>query len=377
MGDFEKYGLPGEVLENLSRQKIEYFLPVQERTLEPARSGRNILVQSPTGSGKTLAYLLPVLAQVDPEVRGTQALVMVPTRELAAQVGQVLGSIKPPGLGHGVFIGGTNMARQKDKLKEKPAVVVGTPGRLEELIREGKLKTAGIRQVVVDEADKLAEEKFRQEVEGLLNLLPSDAQYLFFSATVSRESMELMDRLELDYENISMSRKKVNQDIDHWFIMAEDARKFGVLKALEKTVGIPRALIFITRNAGVEGLARRLTQQGFAAAGLHSGMSSADRRQLMSHFRSGKINYLVTTDILARGMDVPGVDYVINYDVPKDVPSYVHRAGRTARAGRKGVAVTLVEEQKKFVIRKFERKLKIVIQEKGISTEGELVDVHY
>lgn len=375
--DFERYTLAPQTLEALENGGITRFLPVQRDTWEPAMAGEHLLVQSPTGTGKTLAYLLPALSRINPEEPGPQVLIVLPTRELAAQVHGVLADVKGPGVRQGLFIGGANKARQQDKLKEKPHVLIGTPGRLTDVLAQPRIKTDRLRLVVVDEADKLADERFAREVESLLSGLPVGPQFLLFSATVSRQARQLLETLNIDAREIVMSRKKVNEQIEHWFMMAEDARKFPALRALENTEGVDRALIFITRNAGVEGLVRRMRDYGFSAAGIHSGMAAQERKKLMQHFRSGKVSYLVTTDILARGMDVPDVKYIINYDLPKDPSTYVHRAGRTARAGRRGIAVTFVEERKKFVIRKFERKLEITFQEKGLSSDGTLIDVAY
>lgn len=371
------YGLPEEVVQTLKGQGITEPLPVQERTATRLLAGENLLVQSPTGSGKTLAYLLPVLARIDVAQRSTQTLVVVPTRELAAQVAQVLGAVKQTGLSHALLIGGANRNRQVDRLKRKPHVVVGTPGRIHEMIRDRKLRTDAVRAAVVDEADKLADERFAHDVSNLLRELPDDVQIMCFSATVVEDAKRLLSSLGRSFETLRMSDERINVDITHAFTMAEDAKKFQTLTRLVQTAGIRRAVVFITRNAGVEGLAGRLRDAGLTAQGIHSGLSSAERKMLIARFRNGTVDLLVTTDIFARGMDVPDVEWIVNYDLPKSVTDYVHRAGRTARAGRTGTVVSLVEERKKFVIRKFERELKIEIREKGFNREGDWIDVRY
>lgn len=377
MKDFKEYGLPNEVLASLEKQKIVSPLAVQASTAEKALSGANLLVQSPTGTGKTLAFLLPVLKKIKLDENNCQALIIMPTRELAGQLNNVLGIYKMPGLRQAMLIGGANKERQKEKLKKKPQIIIGTPGRIDEAMRVMKLNLDSVNMIVVDEADKLADEKFYNGVRDLLNQLPDDAQTLFFSATVTDDAQRMMRDIGRTFELILMSKKKTNEDILHQFIMAEDSRKFNLLLRLAEELKIKRAIVFITRNAGVKGLAGRMQEDGLKAQGIHSGLSSQDRKRIIGHFRSGKVDYLVTTDIFARGMDVPDVRYIINYDVPKDQTSYIHRSGRTARAGRKGTVITFVEERTKFVVGKLERNLDIEIREKGFTKDGKYIDVDY
>ena len=377
MDTFKIYSLPDEVLAALKTQRIEKPLPVQADTAEQAVAGANLLVQSPTGTGKTLAFLLPLLAKIRLDENRCQALIILPTRELAGQMNNVLGMYKMPGLKQALLIGGASKERQKDKLKKKPQVIIGTPGRIEEARRDMKLKLDGVHTIVVDEADKLADERFYQGVRDLLQELPDQAQTLFFSATVTDDAQRMMQDIGRAYELILMSKKKTNEDIDHQFVMSEDPRKFNLLLHLSKELDIKRAIVFITRNAGVRGLAGRMQEAGLKAQGIHSGLSSQDRKRIIGHFRTGKVDFLVTTDIFARGMDVPDVRYIVNYDLPKDQASYIHRSGRTARAGRTGTVITFVEERKKFVIRKWERTLDIEIREKGFTRDGKYVDVTY
>lgn len=377
MEDFKVYGLPDEVLAALKTQKIESPLPVQADTAEKAISGVNLLVQSPTGTGKTLAFLLPALSKIKVDENRCQVLIIMPTRELAGQLNNVLGIYKMPGLRQAMLIGGANKERQKEKLRKKPQIVFGTPGRIEEAMRDMKLKLDAVNTIIVDEADKLADDKFYQGVRDLLNMLPTEAQTLFFSATVTDDAQRMMRDIGRKFEKILMSKKKTNENILHQFTMAEDPKKFPLLLQLADELEIERAIVFITRNAGVKGLAGRMQEAGLKAQGIHSGLSSQDRKKIIGHFRTGKIDYLVTTDIFARGMDVPDVRYIINYDVPKDQASYIHRSGRTARAGRKGTVITFVQEHTKFVIGKLERNLDIGIQEKGFTKDGKYIDINY
>jgi ATP-dependent RNA helicase RhlE len=244
-------------------------------------------------------------------------------------------------------------------------------------MRDMKLKLDAVNTIIVDEADKLADDKFYQGVRDLLNMLQTEAQTLFFSATVTDDAQRMMRDIGRKFEKILMSKKKTNEDILHQFTMAEDPKKFPLLLQLADELEIERAIVFITRNAGVKGLAGRMKEAGLKAQGIHSGLSSQDRKKIIGHFRTGKIDYLVTTDIFARGMDVPDVRYIINYDVPKDQASYIHRSGRTARAGRKGTVITFVQEHTKFVIGKLERNLDIGIQEKGFTKDGKYIDINY
>lgn len=377
MQTFKTFPLDEAILKNLEKQKILTPLPVQSATIDMAIKRKNMLVQSPTGSGKTLAFMLPLLQDIDTESRATQAMIVLPTRELAAQIHQVLSIYKQAGVRQALLIGGASKERQKDKLKKKPHIVIGTPGRIKESMDNNRLKVEEVRTIIIDEADKLADEDFYEGVYKLLEPLASQASLWFYSATVTDQAQDMMGKLGHTYELIEMTNKLTNEDISHIFTMAEDAKKYPLLIQLARHHGVKRAIIFITRNAGVKGLAGRMQDDGLSAEGVHSGLSSQDRKRIIGLFRSGKVDFLVTTDIFARGMDVPDVDYIINYDVPKDERIYIHRAGRTARAGRKGTTITMVEEHKKFVVRKFERKLDITIQEKGMTKDGAWVDIEY
>lgn len=376
---FAGYPLPDGVREKLEEDGIRAPLPVQEETRQDILAQADLLVGSPTGSGKTLAYLLPLFCRVDPAAPGLQALVVVPTRELAAQVHQVALRYRPEKLRSVLLIGGTSRVRQKKRLRPHPHLAVGTPGTLSGAFADGRLRAGAVRLVVVDEADKLADERFRDEVESLLQgfLQDPSVQFLFFSATVTRAARDLLERFQRSYRDILLGPGTINEDLRHVFFMARDDRKYALLGTLRERMGIGRAVIFITRNAGVAGLARRLQEDGWAAGGIHSGLSAQQREGILARFHSGKVSYLVTTDILARGMDFSGVDHVIHYDLPKSREAYVHRSGRTARAGRPGTVITFVEEEKKFVIRKYEKELGIRMQEQGIDPGGRIVEVRY
>jgi len=321
--------------------------------------------------------MLPMFHKIDLMSKEAQVLIILPTRELAGQINQVLSTYKMSGLRQSLLIGGASKERQKEKMRQKPHVVMGTPGRIAENWEEKRLKLEGIHTVIVDEADKLSDEKFYYGVRDLLLQVPKEAQIMFFSATLTKEAQRMMQDLKRDFRLIAMSKKKTNEDIHHLFTMAEDAKKFPLLITLSQRENIKRAIVFITRNAGVKGLAGRMQEAGLSTEGIHSGLSSQERKKIIGYFRTGKVDFLVTTDIFARGMDVPDVDYIINYDLPKDQSIYIHRSGRTARAGRKGTVITFVEEHKKFVIRKFEQALDITIHEKGYTKDGQWVDVIY
>lgn len=377
--DFSSLGISANLLAKLSSLGIKHPTEVQEAAIPAILAGKNLLVQSPTGTGKTLAYLLPLLERLNAGTKDLELLVLVPSRELAFQVVGVIRSLDDR-LGLAALTGGANLERQLQALKEKPKVAVGTPGRVLELFQRKKINGQTIRAIVVDETDKMLSAGFMRDVLAIFKKTLRTRQGLFFSATIPRQILPEVSALMAKPAELMIINRAgfVPEQIKHHYLMCDKSKKPVVIEKLLKICRPQKAMVFMGRNEGVSFLTEYLLKKGFAAVGLHSDLSELKRKNLLSAFQEGEATVLVTTDLLARGMDVEGVDYIFNYDLPRDTKQYLHRAGRTGRAGKDGTAMSLVSEQQKFHFYNIGRDLKIVFEEKGLDAErNRLFNVQY
>ncbi|PKM88734.1 MAG: ATP-dependent helicase [Firmicutes bacterium HGW-Firmicutes-12] len=376
--DFISLGISRELQEQLLTMEITVPTDVQIETIPAVLAGSNLVVQSPTGSGKTLAYLLPLLNKMDIESKDMEFLVLTPSRELAAQVVKVVRAISAERFKTVSFIGGASQIRQLDILKEKPKLAVGTPGRVLELLKKRKINAQAIRAIVIDEADKMFSAGFMNDVRAILKATLKSRQVLFYSATIPRELREDAPEIMGNAEFILIGEKsRIPETIEHHYILCDKTKRNQLLEKLLRFYKPHKSIVFIQRNEGVGPLAGRLQEQGFSAAGLHSDLSQQHRRDVLQKFREGATSILITTDLLARGIDIEDVDFIFNYDLPLDEEFYLHRVGRTGRAGKPGTAVTLLEEKQKFVIGKFSRYLKIEFNQIGLDKQDQVFIVEY
>lgn len=319
--------------------------PIQEHAYEPLKQGKDVVGLSPTGTGKTLAYALPLLERVQPE-EGLQLLVLTPSQELGVQVGRVIeewGALK--NLKAQTIIGGANVNRQIDKLKEKPEVVVGTPGRLLELANNRKLKLHQVKAIVLDEADYLLQEEHLNDLREFVKKLPGQRQMAFFSATSSNELAEVSKWFNVDPIVLDASKEDGLQDrTEHGWIKVENRRR---AEALRRLAHLPKmqALVFVNAVQELDYLAEKMAFEGVAAAVLHSDYGTSQRKNAIEAFRNGKAVFLLTTDLSARGIDIVDLPYVIHYDLPLSREVYLHRAGRTGRMGKEGRVLSLINER--------------------------------
>ncbi|MFY9173876.1 MAG: DEAD/DEAH box helicase [Peptococcia bacterium] len=367
---FQDLGILPEITEVLRAQKIVTPTKVQQEAIPAIIKGENLLVQSPTGTGKTLAYLTPILSQLDIESKALQVLVLVPSRELAVQVAKLARTFSEE-LRVATLIGGANLNRQLEALKAKPQIAVGTPGRVFELLQKRKINGQLIKTIIVDEADKMFSTGFMDDVRGILKATLKSRQVLFFSATLPGQLQEQATQLIDNPRFLKVGEEgRVPKTISHVFFMSSKEQKNITLTRLLRRYQPVRAIVFVQRNEGVSSLARRLQDSGIDAVGLHSALPQQARKKVLEDYRQGKVRVLITTDLLARGMDFAKVDYIFNYDLPLDEKHYLHRAGRTGRAGEEGTAVTLVTEEQKGIIPKLARTLGIKFTQMGISEKG-------
>lgn len=367
--DFAALGIRQDLVDNLNKVGIMNPTPVQQEAIPAVLTGKSLVVQAPTGTGKTIAYLAPLFTTIEPESKNLEVVILAPSRELAMQVIQV---IRQVGGGAKVasLIGGASPERQLTALKEKPNLAVGTPGRVLEMIQKRKINGQAIRTIVIDEADKMFMAGFMADVQGILKATLKSRQVLFFSATIPPELLEMLSVpvSESCFINIEKG-SPVPETITHYFLMTDKLQRSKNLASLLRAYKPKGAVIFLQRNEGVGPLAGRLQEMGMNVLGMHSDLSQPLRKEVLEKFRAGKVPILVTTDLLARGLDIPEIDYIFNYDLPADAKHYLHRAGRTGRAGRAGIVITLVPEEKKFIIHKYAKELKIGFQQLGIDKE--------
>ncbi|GIE35315.1 RNA helicase [Actinoplanes italicus] len=343
---FADLGVPSEIVRVLSREGITTPFEIQAATVPDALAGRDVLGRGQTGSGKTLAFGLPVLARVAQGGRARphhpKALILVPTRELAMQVAD---SLMPVGRSVGVFlktaVGGVPYDRQMDALRRGVEVIVATPGRLADLIERGACRLDDVEVTVLDEADQMADMGFLPEVTDLLSKTPENAQRLLFSATLDGDVDALVKRFMHDPVTHSTAPAEASvSTMDHHMLLIPPADKFPITSWIANREG--KTIVFARTQMGVDRLVDQLAAVGVRAGALHGGKTQRVRTRTLAEFKEGRTNVLVATDVAARGIHVDGISLVMHVDPPKDPKDYLHRAGRTARAGESGAVVTLV-----------------------------------
>lgn len=357
--------LPPDLVAALSKQQISEPMPIQSIAYPVLAAGKDAYLNAETGTGKTLAYLLPLFARLDVSLAATQIMIVAPTHELAIQIHrQACDLAQNAGwpVRSVLLIGGTATERQIEKLKKKPHIVVGTPGRINELIDRGKLKTKDVRSIVVDEADRLLNDESVESIRSIVNAAPLGRQLVFASATLEPQSTEALAGIAPDAEMLQPSATAVNENIEHLYLVCEERDKPDELRKLLHAFGPERAIVFVHRNDVAERVAAKLAHHHIAVADLFAALNKLDRKHAMDGIRSGAIRVLIASDVAARGLDIKGVTHVINLDVPTMSKTYLHRVGRTGRAGEKGTAVTLMTETDERLVRRYEEELGIVMQ---------------
>ena len=360
MGAFNKLGISTELEQELNSNGITQPTPIQEKSIPELVKGRDVIAQAQTGTGKTLAFLLPLMDKIDTKKDHVQGLIITPTRELAIQItaeAKKLASAKNMAIL--AAYGGQDVEAQVHKLKSGIHLVIATPGRLLDHIRRGNIEIGRIKGLVLDEADEILNMGFMEDVESIINQTPKARQTMLFSATISNEIRKLGKRFMRDPLQIEIEGKNVTLDeIKQVVIETTERTKFDTLCKLIDEFRPYLAIVFCKTKRKVMEVNLGLSQRGYNSDELHGDMSQAKRERVMKNFRSAKLQILVATDIAARGIDVEGVTHVINYDIPDDVDSYIHRIGRTGRIGNIGMAVTLVTHRDQDSLAMIDRKIK-------------------
>lgn len=375
---FEKIGVIAPLAAALQKTGIETPTLIQEKVIPLALLGKDIVGQSATGTGKTLAYLMPLMQKIDAGKREMQAFILAPTHELASQINRTIEELaNNSGLAvtSALIIGNVNIARQIDKLKERPHIIVGSSGRILELIQKKKISSQTIKTIILDEADRLLDANNIDSIKAVIKTTLRDRQMMMFSATLNKSAIERIKELMNNPEIIKAEGQiNVPTDISHMYFVAEQRDKIELLRKLLVHLKVNQALVFINKSDNIEIMTEKLNYHGIKAVGIHGDAKKMGRKTALEDFRKGKAQLLVASDLAARGLDIPGISHIFNLDLPEDPQVYLHRVGRTGRAGQSGTAVSLVSANEVPVIQKFAKILKIDIAAKH-TAHGKVFDV--
>jgi len=341
---FAEFGLETKVLQAITELGFEESTPIQSKSIPIALTGSDLIGQAQTGTGKTAAFGIPLINKIPTSEDRIVALIMTPTRELAIQVSEEIGKLtRYKGLRSLPIYGGQEIGRQIRALKKKPQIIIGTPGRLLDHINRKTIRLDDVQTVVLDEADEMLDMGFMEDITSILSLVPENRQTMLFSATMPPNIQRLAQQFLRNPEHVSVIPKQVSAPlIDQAYIEVHERQKFEALSRLLDMESPELAIIFGRTKRRVDELSEALQKRGYSADGLHGDLSQNQRDAVMRKFRDGSIDVLVATDVAARGLDVSGVSHVINFDLPQDPESYVHRIGRTGRAGKEGTAWSFV-----------------------------------
>ena len=340
---FNEMNLSKPLLRAVEEMGFEEATPIQAETIPMALEGQDIFGQAQTGTGKTAAFGLPLLEKIHDNSR-VQALIIEPTRELAVQTGEELYRLgKMKGIHTTTVYGGASIGHQIKLLKKNPPVVIGTPGRILDLIKRGVLKLKDVETLVLDEADEMLKMGFVEDIESIIRELPTERQTLLFSATVPKEIKRIADKFMKNPTTVHVKAKAMTAElIDQYYTRCKDYEKFDLLTRFIDVQNPELSIVFARTKRRVDEVARGLVERGYSAEGIHGDLSQDKRLGVLRNFKNNKLDILVATDVAARGLDISGVTHVYNFDIPQDPESYVHRVGRTGRAGKGGMAVTFV-----------------------------------
>jgi ATP-dependent RNA helicase DeaD len=341
---FRDLPLSVQVMKGIEELGFNNLFPIQAQAIVPLLEGKDVIGQAQTGTGKTAAFGIPMVERVDPQVRNVQGLVLVPTRELAVQVAEHIGRLgKYAKLKVLPVYGGESIGNQVSALEGAVQIVVGTPGRIIDLIDRRVLNLASVKVVVLDEADRMLDMGFIDDIEYILSRVPSNRQTSLFSATIDQTVMSVCHRYMKNPEKILVSKDEIAlTQMNQYYMVVNPHNKFEILCNILDENHIERAIVFCKTRTDTDILADRLKDRGYDARALHAGFTQPQRDLIVNSFRRGKLRLLIATDVAARGLDIQGITHIINYDVPLDALVYFHRIGRTARMGGQGTAITLV-----------------------------------
>ena len=341
---FKDLPLTGEILRSIEELGFESLFPIQAQAIIPLLEGKDVIGQAQTGTGKTAAFGIPMVQRLNREIRGVQGLILVPTRELAVQVAEHMACFaKYARMKVLAVYGGESINKQIHALSNGVQIVVGTPGRLIDLMERRVLNLGSVKIVVLDEADRMLDMGFIEDIEFILSKTPYDRQTSLFSATIDQSVMKVCNKYMKNPQKILVSKDEIAlTQMKQFYTVINQPGKFEALCDIIRKERVNKAIVFCRTRRETSRLSEQLYRKGFRVEALHAGFTQAQRDRAINDFRSDRLSLLVATDVAARGLDIEGITHIINYDVPMDALIYFHRIGRTARKGEEGTAITLV-----------------------------------
>ncbi|MCS1351871.1 DEAD/DEAH box helicase [Mechercharimyces sp. CAU 1602] len=370
MSTFTSFNIDDYIVRALNKMGFEEATPIQQQTIPVALEGKDLIGQAQTGTGKTAAFGIPLIQKIDKESGDVQALILTPTRELAMQVAEELNRIGQfSGIRSLPIYGGQEIGKQIKSLKKRPQIIVGTPGRLMDHMRRRTIRLHAIQLAILDEADEMLNMGFLEDIETILSEVPEERQTLLFSATMPKSIQDLAMKFMNNPEMIRVKAKEVTMPkIEQHYMEVRPKEKFDVLCRLLDIHSPELAIIFARTKRRVDEVTEGLISRGYSAEGTHGDLTQSKRDRVLRQFREGNIDFLIATDVAARGLDISGVTHVYNFDLPQDPESYVHRIGRTGRAGNIGLATTFVTPREMDHLHLIERTTKRKIDRKPVPT---------
>ena len=378
--NYSELNVPEQIHKAVERMGFTELTEVQEKAIPPMLAGRDVIAKAPTGTGKTCAFGIPLILGVQQEKHYPQAVVMAPTRELAQQITEDLRDLAHfyPDIRIVCVYGGANMAKQVEQLKKGPQIVVATPGRLQDHMNRRSIDISHVKDIVLDEADEMLNMGFYKDVRKILDSIKSKQRLAMFSATISREVMDIGWLYQRDAEEITVQPVLESAPkIDQYMMLTTGRNKLADLTELIIKEGYSRVMVFCNTKYTTAMLSNQLARLNFDVDCLHGDLSQAERNKIMARFKAGELAVLVATDVAARGIDVTDVDAVFNYDVPPSNEYYIHRIGRTGRAKKEGKAYILYMKEERNRVRDMLRYTRNTAKPIAFNENGELVDAEF
>lgn len=368
---FDQLGLNEELINGLRNLGITEPTDIQRKTIPLGLDNKDIIGQSETGSGKTFAYLLPIFQKIDISMRANQVIILAPTHELVMQIDkqiQLLSQNSNILITSTTIIGDVSVKRQIERLKEKPHIIVGTIGRIYDLIQRKKIKPHTVKTIVIDEGDRLLDQSSLSVVKNIIKTTLRERQLMVFSATINKSALQAAKVLMNDpVVVISEDKNQVNPNIKHLYFTVEQRDKPTVIRSLIANIKPKKAIIFINKSDQLENIISKLQFHNFNACSIHGTIDKMDRKNAIEGFRSGKYQILVASDVASRGLDIDNVTHIFNLDLPLDTKQYLHRVGRTGRAGQEGTAISLVTQREISYLKNYEKEYNIKFIKKEYS----------
>lgn len=371
--NFSKLGLNDNLIETLNRLNITVPSLIQQKTIPEVLEGKNVIFESETGTGKTFAYLLPLVQNLE-KCRSAEdkIIILAPTYELASQIKLTASQVTT--LKASLFIGGTPIKRQIEVLKDKPQIIIGNPSRILELIHLKKLKTSNVKALVLDEADRLVSVEIADETKKLISTVPCDSQFIACTATLNQNTKNTLNALFSNLQEVILPKEDIlSKKITHLALFAEPRDKISTLKSFILAENPEKVLVFTSRADQVENIAQKLQYKKVDCMALHAKTDKKERKAAIDRFRNGKCRILITSDLASRGLDIQGISHIVQMDLPSNEDFFVHRSGRTARAGKTGINVVIGDEYEMRKYAALEKKFGLKVYPKMLY-KGKLVN---